>query len=159
MTNQRPAPALDSKDLPGRQSSGYPEPFRAAVAARIKRALGDPFGLTQFGVNLVELPPGCWSSQRHWHSHEDELVYVVSGELVLVTDAGETRMRAGMVAGFPAGRQDGHHLINRSDAPATYLEIGSRIPADRAVYSDIDMEVRPRPEGGHVFVHKSGEPY
>jgi uncharacterized cupin superfamily protein len=159
MANQRPAPALDPKDLPGRQSSGYPEPFRAAVAARIKRALGDPFGLTQFGVNLVEMPPGCWSSQRHWHSHEDEFVYVVSGELVLVTDAGETLMRPGMVAGFKAGRADGHHLINRSGAPATYLEIGTRIAGDGAVYSDIDMELRPRPEGGHVFVHKNGEPY
>jgi uncharacterized cupin superfamily protein len=150
--------AIDPKDLPGRRSSGYPAPFRAAVEGRIKRALGDPFGLSQFGVNLVELPPGCWSSQRHWHSHEDELVYVVSGELVLVTDAGEQLMRAGMVAGFKAGRADGHHLINRSDAPATYLEIGTRIAEDGAVYSDIDMEARSRPEG-HVYVHKNGEPY
>jgi uncharacterized cupin superfamily protein len=159
MANTGRAPALDPKELPGRQGSGYPEPFRAAVAGRTKRALGDAFGLTQFGVNLVEMPPGCWSSQRHWHSHEDEFVYVVSGELVLVTDAGETVMRPGMVAGFPGGRPDGHHLINRSEAPATYLEIGTRIPEDGAVYSDIDMEVRPRPEGRHVFVHKNGEPY
>ena len=152
--------ALDPSTLPARRGSGYPEPFRAAVAGRAKRALGDPFGLTQFGVNLVDLPAGCWSSQRHWHSHEDEFVYVVSGELTLVTDAGEQPMRPGMVAGFPAGRADGHHLINRSDRPATYLEIGSRRPeVDEAVYSDIDMEIRPRPEGGHVFVHKNGEPY
>ena len=151
--------AVDPLSLPARSGSGYPEPFRAAVAGRIKRALGDPFGLSQFGVNLVEMPPGCWSSQRHWHSHGDEFVYVVSGELTLVTDAGETVMRPGMVAGFPAGRPDGHHLINRSSAPAVYLEAGSRIPEDGAVYSDIDMEVRPRPGGGHVYVHKNGEPY
>jgi len=151
--------AVDPATLPARSGSGYPEPFRQAVAGRVKRALGDPCGLTQFGANLVELPPGCWSSQRHWHSHEDELVYVVSGELVLVTDAGEQVMRAGMIAGFPAGEADGHHLINRSDRPATYIEIGTRIAEDEAVYSDIDMELRRRPDGGHAFVHKSGEPY
>ena len=151
--------AVDPATLPARTGSGYPEPFRKAVAGRVKRALADPCGLTQFGANLVELPPGCWSSQRHWHSHEDELVYVVSGELTLVTDAGEQRLGAGMVAGFPAGERDGHHLINRSDQPATYIEIGTRIAEDGAVYSDIDMELRPRPEGGHVFVHKNGEPY
>jgi uncharacterized cupin superfamily protein len=158
MSEDRARPALDPATLSGRTGSGYPEPFRVAVAGLIKRALGDPFALTQFGVNLVEMPPGCWSSQRHWHSHEDEFVYVVSGELTLVTDAGETVMRPGMVAGFKAGRADGHHLINRSNAPATYLEVGTRIPEDGAVYSDIDMEARPRPQG-YVFVHKNGEPY
>ena len=150
--------ALDPSTLPERRGSGYPDPFRAAVAERIKRALGDPFGLTQFGVNLVHLPPGCWSSQRHWHSHEDEFVLIVEGELVLVTDAGEQPMRPGMVAGFPAGRADGHHLINRSDRPATYLEIGSRREKDEVVYADIDMELRLR-GGQHVFVRKNGEPY
>ncbi len=159
MTDDPRAPALDPATLPGRSGSGYPAPFRDAVAGRIKRALGDAFGLTQFGINLVEMPPGCWSSQRHWHSHGDELVYVVSGELTLVTDAGEELMGPGMVAGFKAGKADGHHLINRSNAPAVYLEIGTRIAEDGAVYSDIDMEARPLPEGGHVFVHKNGEPY
>jgi uncharacterized cupin superfamily protein len=150
--------ALEPGRLPERRGSGYPEPFGAAVADRAKRALGDPFGLTQFGVNLVHLPPGCWSSQRHWHSHEDEFVFVVDGELTLVTDAGEQPMRRGMVAGFPAGRDDGHHLINRSDRPATYLEIGSRRDVDEVVYSDIDMELRLR-GGDHVFMRKNGEPY
>jgi uncharacterized cupin superfamily protein len=158
MTDRPDRPAIDPATLPARSSSGYPEPFRVAVAGRIKRALGDPFGLSQFGVNLVEMPPGCWSSQRHWHSHEDEFVYVVSGELVLVTDAGEQPMGPGMVAGFPAGRADGHHLINRSDRPAVYLEVGTRIAEDETVYSDIDMESRRRP-GGHVYVRKNGEPY
>jgi uncharacterized cupin superfamily protein len=150
--------AIDPATLPVRQGSGYPEVFRTAVAGRAKRRLGDPCGLTQFGANLVELPPGCSSSQRHWHSHEDELVYVVSGELVLVTDAGEERLGPGMIAGFPAGTANGHHLINRSDRPASYIEIGTRVDADEVVYSDIDMELRHRPEG-LVYVHKSGEPY
>jgi uncharacterized cupin superfamily protein len=151
--------AIDPASLPARTGSGYPETFRAAVAGRLKRALGDPCGLTQFGANLVLLPPGCWSSQRHWHSHEDELVFVVSGELTLVTDAGEQRLGPGMIAGFPAGEPNGHHLVNRSDRPATYLEIGTRVDLDEAVYSDIDMELRRRPDGGHAFVRKTGEPY
>jgi uncharacterized cupin superfamily protein len=151
--------ALDPSTVPERRGSGYPEPFRRAVADRAKRALGDAFGLSQFGVNLVHLPPGCWSSQRHWHSHEDEFVFIVEGELVLVTDAGERPMRPGMVAGFAAGRADGHHLINRSDRPAIYLEVGSRRrDADEVVYSDIDMELRLHGKG-HVFVRKNGEPY
>jgi uncharacterized cupin superfamily protein len=102
MPDAQQTAALDPSTLPERRGSGYPEPFRTAVAGRSKRALDDAFGLTQLGVNLVHLPPGCWSSQRHWHSHEDELVFVVEGELVLVTDAGEQPMRPGMVAGFPA---------------------------------------------------------
>jgi uncharacterized cupin superfamily protein len=159
MANQRQAPALDPQDLPGRQGSGYPEPFRKAVVGRIKRALGDPFSLTQFGVNLVEMPPGCWSSQRHWHSHEDEFVYVLEGELTLVTDAGEQIMRAGMAAGFPAGEPDGHHLINRSDRPAVYLEVGARREdIDEVDYPDIDMAVRQGPDGQR-YVKKGGEPY
>jgi uncharacterized cupin superfamily protein len=158
MQGDRRTAALDPNMLPERRGSGYPEPFRTAVADRAKRALGAPFGLTQFGVNLVHLPPGCWSSQRHWHSHEDEFVMIVEGELVLVTDAGEQPMRPGMVAGFPAGRADGHHLVNRSDRPATYLEIGTRSDVDEVVYSDIDMELRLR-GGDHVFVRRDGEPY
>ena len=158
MQDDRRTAALDPSMLPERRGSGYPESFRTAVADRAKRALGDPFELTHFGVNLVHLPPGCWSSQRHWHSHEDEFVMVVEGELVLVTDAGEQPMRPGMVAGFPASRADGHHLINRSDQPATYLEIGSRSDVDEVVYSDIDMELRLR-GGDHVFVRRDGEPY
>ena len=137
-----------------------PPPHQTAeLGGASQRRLSEAGGLTQFGANLVEMPPGCWSSQRHWHSHEDELVYVVSGELTLVTDAGEQRLGPGMIAGFPAGEPDGHHLINRSDQPASYLEIGSRIAEDGAVYSDIDMEIRPLPDGGHVYVHKDGTPY
>jgi uncharacterized cupin superfamily protein len=153
------SPALDPQTVPERRGSSYPEPYRAQVEARIKRPLGDATGLTQFGVNLVELPPGCWSSQRHWHSHEDEFVYVLEGELTLVTDAGEQILRPGMAAGFPAGKPDGHHLINRTDRPATYLEVGSRRDdLDECDYPDIDMAVRHR-DGRQMYVNKSGEPY
>ena len=153
------SPALDPQTVPARRGSSYPAPFRAAVAAREKRPLGDALGLSQFGVNLVTLPPGCWSSQRHWHSHEDEFVYVLDGELTLVTDAGEQILRLGMAAGFAAGQPDGHHLINRSDRPAVYLEVGSRRDdVDECEYPDIDMAVRQR-DGRQMFVTKSGEPY
>jgi uncharacterized cupin superfamily protein len=159
MARRSRSPALDPKTVPARRGSSYPEPFRAAVAAREKRPLGDALGLTQFGVNLVLLPPGCWSAQRHWHSHEDEFVYVVDGELTLVTDAGEQVLRAGMAAGFPAGTPDGHHLINRTERPATYLEVGTRREdVDEVDYPDIDMAVRHH-DGIQMFVRKSGEPY
>ena len=159
MERQPRTRALDPQAVPARRGSSYPAPFRAQVEGREKRALGDATGLTQFGVNLVELPPGCWSSQRHWHTHEDEFVYVLDGELILVTDAGEQVLGAGMAAGFPAGEADGHHLINRTDRPATYLEVGSRRDdLDEVDYPDIDMVVRQR-GGDQVFVRKSGEPY
>jgi uncharacterized cupin superfamily protein len=153
------SPALDPQTVAERRGSSYPEPYRGPVEARIKRPLGDATGLSQFGVNLVELPPGCWSSQRHWHSHEDEFVYVLDGELTLVTDAGEQVLGPGMAAGFPAGDPDGHHLINRTDRPATYLEVGSRRDdLDECDYPDIDMAVRQR-DGRQMYVKKSGEPY
>ena len=151
-------PALDPTSVSPRSTSGYPEPFRSRVLPREKRALGDPLGLTQFGVNLTTLRPGAWSSQRHWHENEDEFVYVLEGEITLVTDVGETVLRPGMAAGFPAGNPDGHHLINRTDKPAHYLEIGTRLPTEVAHYSDIDLGGRK--EGGRfVFTRKNGEPY
>jgi uncharacterized cupin superfamily protein len=141
MANTIKSPAFDPASLPIKSGSGYPEPFKAAVAARRWRALGAHAGLTLFGVNLVEVPPGCWSSQRHWHSHEDELVYMLEGELVLVTDAGEQLLTPGLAAGFPAGKPDGHHMINRSDRVARFLAIGSRIMGDECSYPDIDLHV------------------
>jgi uncharacterized cupin superfamily protein len=153
------SPALDPQTVPVRRGSSYPALFRAEVETREKRPLGDALGLSQFGVNLVLLPPGCWSSQRHWHSHEDEFVYVLDGELTLVTDAGEQLLRPGTAAGFPAGKADGHHLINRTDRPAVYLEVGTRRDdIDQIDYSDIDMAVRHR-DGAQVFARKNGEPY
>jgi uncharacterized cupin superfamily protein len=132
-------PKLDLTTIAQRTGSGYPAPFDRPTAGRIRQALGDAAGLSQFGVNLLQLPPGGWSSQRHWHTAEEEFVFVVSGELTLVTNAGETVLRAGDCAGFPAGRPDGHHLVNKSSAPAVCLEVGSRIPGDSAHYPDIDL--------------------
>ena len=147
---------LDLNSIPVLSGTDYPEPFARAMAGRSRQALGDAGGLTQFGVNLVELQPGAWSSQRHWHSHEDEFVSMVSGELVLVTDEGETVMRAGDWAAFPAGRPNGHHLVNRSGAPARFLAVGSRFAADRVVYPDIDMLYD---GASDTYTHKDGTPF
>jgi uncharacterized cupin superfamily protein len=132
-------PALDPASVPEETRSSYPEPFRSRMGDRKKRRLGDAFGLTQFGVNLVTLGPGAQSALRHWHTLEDELVYVLSGEVVLRTNGGEQVLRAGTCAGFKGGIRDGHHFLNRSDAPAQYLEIGSRVPGDNAFYPDDDV--------------------
>ena len=126
------------------------------MGERVKRRLGDAFGLTRFGVNLVTLGPGGQSALRHWHTHEDEFVYVLDGEVVLVTDAGEQVLRAGDCAGYPAGNADAHHFINRSGAPARYLEVGNREPADTALYPDDDLKYA---EDGEGYVHKDGRPY
>jgi uncharacterized cupin superfamily protein len=151
-------PALDPATVSPRVGSSYPSPFDQPCASRERCALGDPLGLTQFGVNLLTLPPGAWSSQRHWHLKEDEFVYVLEGEVVLVTDAGEQVLRPGMAAGFPAGNRDGHHLINRSDRPARVLEVGTRSGNEYAEYPDIDMKVEER-DGHSRFMRKGGEPY
>ncbi len=150
---------IDPATLPVREGSGYPSPYEADCVARSKVALGDAGGLTQYGVNLVTLQPGAWSAQRHWHSHEDEFVWVVSGELVLVGESGETVLTPGMAATSKAGTADGHHLVNRSAADAVYLEVGTRDPRDVCSYPDIDLHLEPDGEGAHRFVHKSGERY
>ena len=137
--------------------SGYPAPYDEPCRQRKRLRLGDAAGLTQFGVNLLRLPPGVWSSQRHWHSAEDEFVYVLQGEIVLVSDAGEEVLRAGDCAGFKAGEPNGHQLQNRSGAEAVLLEIGSRNPDRDAVdYPDIDLTIR---AGTRAFLHKDGTPY
>ncbi|MBA3818661.1 MAG: cupin domain-containing protein [Deltaproteobacteria bacterium] len=151
-------PALDPQTLAARTSSGYPEPFRSRVLPREKRALGDPLGLTRIGVNLTTLPAGKESAMRHWHTREDELVYVLEGEVVLVTDQGEQWLTAGTCAGFPAGVANGHQLVNRSDRPARYLEISNRDPEDTAAYPDDDLAYHKGP-AGNVFSHKDGTPY
>jgi uncharacterized cupin superfamily protein len=149
---------LDPKSVAPRRTSNYPVEFAAVIEGREKRALGNALGLTQFGVNLVTLPPGVWSSQRHWHANEDEFIFVLEGEITLVTDAGERMLTRGMAAGFPAGEADGHHLINRSGEPALYLEVGTRAKVEEAHYSDIDMIAR-KADGRFVFTRKTGEPY
>jgi len=152
------SPALDPATVPVVTGSDYPAPFDSNVAGRERRRLGDALGLTNFGVNLTRLPPGDASSQRHWHSRQDEFVFIVEGEVVLITDGGEQVLTAGMVAGFPANSGDGHRLINRSRRDAIYLEIGDRAPDDACDYSDIDMLVR-WIDGEEKYVHKDGTPY
>jgi len=149
---------LDPKSVSPRLGSNYPAPFGEPLQGREKRALADALNLSQFGVNLVTLAPGSWSSQRHWHAHEDEFVYVLDGEVTLVTDEGEKILGPGMAAGFPAGVADGHHLINRSERPVLYLEVGTRAETEEAQYSDIDMRAR-KTGGRFVFTRKNGEPY
>ncbi|MGQ0429913.1 MAG: cupin domain-containing protein [Gammaproteobacteria bacterium] len=152
------ATPVNPLDLPARTGSSYPEPFRSQVLAREKRALGDAAGLTKIGVNQTTLGPGTASSMRHWHTHEDELIYVLAGELVLVTNAGERTIRAGEFAGFPAGHADGHHFLNRGDAPAVYLEISNRDPEDGAQYPDVDLQWNAPGSRGR-YTHKDGRPY
>ena len=132
-------PKIEIAQASARAGSGYPAPYDAPCALRTRRRLGEAGGLRDFGVNLMTLPPGGWSSQRHWHSHEDEFVYVLEGELTLIEDEGETVLRAGDCAGFPKNTGNGHHMINRSLAMAIYLEVGSRDPLDLTTCSDIDM--------------------
>ena len=139
-----------------RLGSGYPAPFDAPCATRTRRRLGDAGGLRDFGVNLMTLPAGGWSSQRHWHSHEDEFVYVLEGEVTLVEDTGRTLLRAGECAAFPKGTGNGHHLVNESSAVAVYLEVGSRHPDDLTTCSDIDL-MSSNADGR--FVRKDGTPY
>jgi uncharacterized cupin superfamily protein len=150
-------PKIDVDAAPTRFGTGYPEPFAAVCAGRRRWKLGDAAGLSQFGVNLLRLPPGQWSSQRHWHTGEDEFVYVLDGEVVLVADSGEQILRAGDCAGFKAGKPDGHHVQNRSDGEAVLLEIGSRRPGEDGVdYPDIDLVLKP---GSTRYEHGDGTPY
>ncbi len=147
---------IDIEKLAGVVGTLYPPPFDLPCRARERRKLGDAAGLTQFGVNLLILPPGAWSSQRHWHTESDEFVYVLSGEVTLVTDGGEEVLRAGDAAGFKAGAPNGHCLQNRSSTEVRVLEIGNRVSNDAAYYSDVDMFA---PPGGKTYTHRDGTPY
>jgi uncharacterized cupin superfamily protein len=152
------AKRIEIASVPSVTGTSYPAPFDQPCLSRARRRLGNQAGLTQYGVNLLTLPPGSWSSQRHWHTEEDEFVYVLSGEVVLVTDQGEEILRPGDCAGFKAGEQDGHHLQNRSAADALVLEVGGRSEADACTYPDIDMLA---PAGGKpaIYTHRDGTPY
>ena len=153
-------PKIDVSKAPQGSGTRYPEPFAGPCKGRAWHKLGDAAALTQFGVNLVRLPPGVWSSQRHWHEREDEFAYVLEGELVLVTDEGETKMVPGDCAGFKAGVRNGHCFQNRSKKDAVLLVVGSRDDDDSGGYSDIDMEfVGNRYSGGGGYRHKDGTPY
>jgi uncharacterized cupin superfamily protein len=148
---------IDIQQVTPRKGTGYPAPYDAPCLKRVRFRLGDAAGLTQFGVNLLRLAPGVWSSQRHWHSHEDEFVYVLEGEVVLTTDSGEEILRAGDCAGFKAGVADGHYLRNDSSREAVVLEIGSRRPGeDNCTYPGIDLLILAKIGG---FSHADGTPY
>lgn len=151
--------AIEALAVPPRgRPSSYPEPFAARMAGREKRALGDVFGLTNLGVNLTRLAPGAQSALLHRHSRQDEFVYILEGAPTLVTEDGETALAPGMCAGFPAGGV-AHHLVNRTDIDALYLEIGDRTPGDRGDYPVDDIEARLGPDGRWTFLHKDGRPY
>jgi uncharacterized cupin superfamily protein len=151
--------AVEANSVPSVSTTNYPEQFRPYVAGRSKRRLGDAFSLRNFGVNLTTLTPGAMSALRHWHVKQDEFVYILEGECILATDAGEEVLRPGMVAGFPAGKKDGHHLINRSDRNVVYLEIGDRLPGDAADYPDLDMVTHQGADGKWAYFHRDGKPY
>ena len=148
----------DPKAIEGRRGTIYPKEFAAGFEKRVKRALTGPMGLTQFGVNLTTLEPGGMSAHRHWHRAEDEAIFVLEGEITMIDDGGETLLTPGMAAGFPAGEANGHHLVNKSAKPATYLEIGTRAENEDATYPDIDLRAEKRGSSFRFF-HKDGTPY
>ena len=147
---------INLTSIPADAGSTYPAPYDQPCRDQSSQRLGRAQGLTLFGVNLTMIPPGGWSSQRHWHSHEDEFIWVVEGELTLVSDSGEEILHSGDCAAFKAGNPDGHHLINKSAHPATVLEIGNSDPRDRCVYSDIDMVAEP---GARGYSRRDGSLY
>jgi uncharacterized cupin superfamily protein len=149
---------VNPKNIPQRTTSNYPEQFRSRVTGRIKQALGNAVGIKNFGVNLVQLSQGSCSSLRHWHSKQDEFIYVIEGEITLITNAGEQILTPGMMAGFPAGEPDGHHLVNKSNQVAVYLEVGDRTPNDEVNYPDDDL-VASANENSWTFLHKDGSKY
>jgi uncharacterized cupin superfamily protein len=157
-TSEINMPKIDISTLPVLTATNYPDVFKHVVRGREKTPLGNAAGLTQFGVNLTRIRPGAASSLRHWHEQEDEFVYMLEGELVLVEDQGETVLKPGDCAGFKANVANGHHLVNRGSLDALYLEIGTRSPHERAHYPDVDLKFE-RDETHMSIMHKSGEPY
>jgi len=151
-------PKIDVANLPVDTRTGYPVPFDRVVRGRERKRLGSAAGLDQFGVNLTTLKPGAASALRHWHEREDELVYILHGEVVLIEDGGELLLKAGDAAGFKANNPNGHHLVNRSERDAVYLEIGTRAKHERVHYPDVDLAVV-RDDKGFRYTHKNGEPY
>lgn len=151
-------PKIDIAKLPVDTRTGYPPPFDRVVLGRERRRLGNAAGLDQFGVNLTTLKPGAASALRHWHEQEDELIFVLEGEVVLIEDEGETVLKPGDAAGFKANNPNGHHLVNKSSRDVVFLEVGTRSKHERAHYSDVDM-MAVRDGKGMGFTHKNGEPY
>lgn len=154
-----PVAVMAAELAPRAKNSSYPEPFASRVAGRQKRALGDVFGLANFGVNLTRLAPGASSAMRHAHSKQDEFIFVLSGHPVLLTNRGRRQLSPGMCAGFRAGSGDAHHLVNDTDADVVYLEVGDRSPGDSAAYPDDDLQAVAEAGRGWRFLHKDGTPY
>ena len=159
MTDAKPPIAVVAAEVPPRsRPSNYPADLVEKIGGRQKTVLGDIFGLTNFGVNLTRLPPGSASALRHAHEKQDEFIYILDGECTLVTDAGETPLRAGMCAGFRAGTWDAHHLVNRGNAECFYLEVGDRTRFEKVIYPDDDLMILPGPDGKSVYYRKDGTP-
>jgi uncharacterized cupin superfamily protein len=158
MASATKPPALDPFSVAGEERQPYPAPYNTALKGKVRRAVGDALGLTKIGVGLTELAPGAVSALRHWHAEEDEFVYVVSGEITLVTDDGPQVLKAGMVAGFPASRSDGHRLENRSNAKAAYIEVSNRSAREQVHYPDSDLQLV-REGGARSWLHRDGKPY
>lgn len=153
-------PKIDLEKVPVLTGTGYPAPFAGAVAGRSRKRIGDAGGLTQYGVNICTLRPGAASAHRHWHKAEDEFIYMLSGDAVLIEDAGETALKAGDAAAFPAGAANGHHLVNRSNADAVFLEVGSRAAEESVEYADPAVDMRAVKDAkGWRFLHKDGRPW
>jgi uncharacterized cupin superfamily protein len=160
MTNSKPLVAIVAAEAaPRTKPSNYPEPFFSRMGKRVKRPLGDLFGLNNFGVNLTRILPGGQSALRHAHSKQDEFVYILEGSPLLITDAGETPLEPGMCAGFKAGTGNGHHLVNRTAEDVVYLEIGDRSAGDAGSYPDDDIEAVFKGPGQWGFAHKDGTSY
>ena len=149
---------INPESVPEQTGSNYPQEFQHLVRGRSRKRLGNAAGLTNFGVNLVTLQPGSYSSVRHWHSKQDEFIYVVEGEITLITNDGEQTLKSGNCVGFPAGEANGHHLINKSNSIARYLEIGDRTSGDAVTYPDVDLVAKDS-EAGWIFTRKNGDRY
>lgn len=152
-------PKIDLEKISVITGTGYPPPYSRAVDGRSRKRVGDAGGLTQYGVNLCTLKPGAASSHRHWHLHEDEFVYMLSGEVVLIEDGGDCILKAGDAAAFPAGVARGHHIVNRSSTDAVFLEVGTRAATETVEYTDpaVDMKAV-KDDKGWRYLHKSGQP-
>ena len=155
---ERPIAIRTSEAPPRAQTTSYPPDLAAKIGGRVKHPLGDPFGLVNFGVNLTRLPPGAASALHHAHSRQDEWIYILEGEPVLVTGAGETPLSPGMCAGFRAGTGNAHHLVNRTQREVVYLEVGDRTPHDHVTYPEDDLVAESGADGRYRYRRKDGTP-
>lgn len=153
------SPVFDALSVPESNATGYPEPYRTINSKRYNRRLGNHAGLTNFGVNITRIAPGGQSSCRHAHSKQDEFVYMLEGEAVLETNAGEQIMKPGMCAAFPAGTGDAHRFVNKTDRDVVYMVVGDRTADDEVVYPDVDLAGKMGPDGRIIYTHKDGRPY